>query len=341
MKLKLLLYFSFLLCSIGIKAQQGGKSVYDFLNLPYSARISGLGGVAPVFKDNDINLAISNPALINEQMNNNLTLSFLNYFAGIKQGYAGYSLTNDKYGSFLAGMQFINYGEFIKAESSSEITGTFTAGEYALNLGWGKQLDSSFSFGTYLKTIYSHLEQYNSLGFALDIEGIYFVPKTNIALSMMVRNAGLQVLTYNGQRQDLPFDVQFGASQKLKHAPLRFSLVANNLQNYNLKFSDPNQPSVNPITGETVVEKNVFFDNLMRHMIFGTEILPTKNITLSLGYNYRRRAELKADSRSGTTGLSFGLGIKIKKLSLNYSRATYHIAGASNHITVSSNLSAF
>jgi hypothetical protein len=40
-------------------------------------------------------------------------------------------------------------------------------------------------------------------------------------------------------------------------------------------------------------------------------------------------------------GFSYGFGIKISKFHLSYGRATYHLAGASNHFSISTNFSSF
>ena len=322
-------------------AQPGGKYIYDFLNIPTTARISALGGALPVFKDADINLATSNPALINQSIDNNLVLNFLNYYAGVKTGYLGYSKTINKAGSFLAGMQYINYGKFTAAEATGEITGTFSAGEYALNLGWGRAIDSSFSIGSNVKTIYSYFEKYNSFGLGLDIAANYIIPKSNFGFSLIIKNIGYELKPYTENRNNLPFNVLLVVSKKLAHAPLQFSLTANNLNRLNLSFVNPSTPTINPITGEAIVPINDVFDKVMRHLIFGAEILPGKNLQLRIGYNYLIRKDLSPASRSGVSGFCFGVGLKVSKFNISYGRATYHLAGASNSISIATNLSSF
>lgn len=80
---------------------------------------------------------------------------------------------------------------------------------------------------------------------------------------------------------------------------------------------------------------------LGRHTIFATEILITKNFNLRLGYNYMRQAELKLADRKSFGGLTFGLGLKIYKFHISYAHAIYHVAGGSNHFTITTNFSSF
>ena len=344
MNFKLLLFTLFFSFCIKSYSQIGGNNTYEFLNLPISARAAALGGNVLSIRDNDINLAVLNPSLLNKTMNNHLALSYINYFSDINLGYAGYSKTIDKLGSFNAGMQYINYGKFTRAEDNGEITGAFSAGEYALNLGWGRQLDSSFSIGSNFKTIYSTLEQYQSLGVAVDLAGTYFNERLKFGTTLLVKNIGTQIIAYRkGNKEPLPFEIQLGLSKQLEHAPFRFSMVLENLEKFDLTYRDTTKTGVNinPITGEEIHEKIGFFGKSLRHVVIGGEFLPSKNFNIRIGYNYQRRQELKLTTRGGISGFSWGFGFRISKFHISYSRATYHLAGASNHFTISTSLSSF
>jgi hypothetical protein len=50
---------------------------------------------------------------------------------------------------------------------------------------------------------------------------------------------------------------------------------------------------------------------------------------------------LGVESRMSTVGLSWGFGFRISKFHISYGRATYHLAGASNHFSISTNFSDF
>ena len=130
MKNKLLLFFSILLhiCS---NAQSGGNGTYSFLNLSSPARPAALGGTLISIKDNDLNLSFQNPSLLDSTMHNSLSLSYIDYLSDIKYGYAAYSRTYKKIGSFSAGMQFLDYGDFDAANTIGEITGKFYAADYS------------------------------------------------------------------------------------------------------------------------------------------------------------------------------------------------------------------
>ena len=62
---------------------------------------------------------------------------------------------------------------------------------------------------------------------------------------------------------------------------------------------------------------------------------------LRFGYSPRRRMELAHDNKPGLIGFSWGIGFRIKKFHISYGSAKYHLAGPSNHFTVTTNLSEY
>ena len=326
-------------------AQIGGDNTYEFLNLTNSARIAAMGGNILSIKDNDINLALANPSLITKNMHNNLSLSFVDYYTDINYGFALYSMSFRELGNFTAAMQFIDYGKFIYADQSGEQQGEFGVSEYAFNIGWGRALDSLFSIGSNLKFIYSSLESYNSFGLAVDVAGTYYNQKNQFSISLIGKNIGTQLKAYrNNNTEPLPFEIQLALSKRLTHLPFRYSIILTHLEKWDLTYDDPNDKSnIDPITNEEIPENKLesFADKLMRHIVIGGEFVPFKNFSVRFGYNYHRRKELKVDTKASTVGFSWGFGFRIKQFQFNYSRATYHLVGSPNFITISTNLSDF
>lgn len=345
------LFLNMLLFSLlgGIKpgfCQVGGNNTYEFLNLVSSAKVAALGGEVISIKDDDLNLAWHNPSLLNSAMHNHLSLSFVDYFSDINYGSVIYSRTYEKYGSFSGGMQYLHYGTFKETDETGNILGEFTADDYTLNLGWGREIDSMFSIGANLKMIYSsyYLYEYNSFGAALDLAGTYHNAKRQITVAAVIKNAGVQIKAYRKKnREALPFEIQLGLSKKLKHAPFRLSIIARHLQKWDLTYKDPNDPSLtfDSITGEEINQKKNIGGKIMRHFVFGGEFLLTKNFNIRFGYNYQRRKELQVATRRALTGFSWGVGLKVSKFHISYGRASYHLAGGTNHFTITTNLSEF
>jgi len=203
-------------------------------------------------------------------------------------------------------------------------------------------LDSNFTAGVNLKFINSVLAEYSSSGIAADVGLPYYSSKNLFSAAALIKNIGTQFSGYrSGNSEDLPFEMQIGFTKKLRHAPFRFGFIFDNLQKWDIRReSEKDIVFVDPLTGE-IQEDDSFVagDIFLRHLVFNTEVLISKNVTLRLGYNYRRRKELSIDAKPGTIGFSGGLSVKVKKFNISYGRNTYHLAGPSNHFTINTSIS--
>jgi hypothetical protein len=341
--------FSFLLLtfitSSQVFAQLGGTSTYDFLQLPVSSRAAALGGDFIAVRDGDLSLAAENPSFLDSSVSNHLTLSYIPFFAGINYGYAAFAHTFDSIGplknvgTIALSIKEIDYGTFQYADFGGNEGGTFTAGEYMFQAGYGRPLqDSTFSGGANLKVIYSHLYQYVSWGAALDIGGSYISHNRRFFMGFVIQNIGHQIKDYTpGDNEPLPFDVKFAFAKKLAHAPFRFGITAQHLQKWDLTYLDPaDTATVNTLTGQAITHSGlkIFADKLMRHLVPNLEVVLGKNFSLRFAYNYELRQELELQAKRGLVGLSAGFGIKIYKFQINYALAEYNLAGSSNTFTI-------
>lgn len=316
--------------------QIGGENTYDFLNLTNSARMAALGGNQVALSDStDLNVSYNNPSLLRPDSKNTLVINYVDYFAGVNYGYAAYSFGTPLPGNFAVGMHYINYGSFIEALPNGQKTGaTFNAAEYALNLIWSNEY-KQFTYGINLKPILSSFENYQSIGIAADLGISHFSKNKNTVVALVARNIGTQITTYydGADRESIPFDLQFGVSKKLQHAPIRFAATMQHLQKWDLA-----QPEEDKTTATTTFKEDNFGKKFMRHMVLGVELLPSPNFTIRAGYNYQLRQEMKLDEKLSTVGFSWGFGFRISRFQINYGSGRYHLAGSSNLISVALNL---
>lgn len=319
-------------------AQQAGSYTYDFLNLANSARIGALGGNQVGLADNDLNLVYNNPAALSPELSTSITLNYVPYVSDISISYAGYAHHFENIGTFGLGIHTINYGTFDRADEDGNLQGTFSAAEYAIQLSYTKMLSPKLRAGVSLKPIISNFEQYNSFGLAADIGLLYKSSNELFSAGLVLKNVGSQITTYNDTYEAIPTDLQIGIAKKLAHAPFRFTLTAQDLLDWNMKYK------VYDGSGDEVDgagNGGNAFDQLMRHMVIGIEFVPSQNFYVDFGYNHRRRQELAIDSKMSTVGFSWGFGFKVYKFRFAYGSARYHLAGTSNHFSLSTNLSDF
>lgn len=337
------LLFLVLIIPFSLKAQEGGSATYSFLNVPAGARVAAMGGTFISVKDNDLNVALQNPALLNPSMSKFLALSGVTYFDGVRFGDVAFARDYNKPGMFDAYIHYANYGTFKEADVTGEIIGSFKAADYAFGFGWSRQLNKLFSVGANLKGIYSDYYIENSFGIAGDIGAALHDTDRQWTASILAKNIGRQINTYTvGVQEPLPAEVQFGISKGFAHVPVRFNLNFRHCEKWNITYIDPNDlSSVDLITGESTAKKINFFDKLARHLVAGAEISITKHFLISASYNLQRREELLVETHKKAVGLSYGFSLKVNRFILSYGRASFHLAGASNHFSVSTNLSDF
>lgn len=309
-------------------AQTGGRGVYNFLNFNYSTRQMALGGGLISVHDDDPTLIMINPSYISPRHSNSLAIDFTNYFASTNYGAAMYSYTFPKVGSFAVEVRGVGYGSFQGTDISGLETSTFSAGDYALTLGWGRELSPNFSIGANLKMIFCNYEAYNSFGLAVDVAGSYYNPDKRLSLTLLAKNIGSELKTFApGNFERTPFDLQFAISQRLQHIPIRYHISLHSLYRWNMNYYGENNPflETDAINGGLVYPSKAsqFFDNFFRHIIFGLEIEPSKYFSLQLAYNHNIHQEMKVLARHSLAGFSYGFMINVKSIQFGFSRLHY------------------
>ena len=345
MKRLLCILFLLTLFVVDIQGQTSG-SAYSFLDMTSSARVAALGNTDLSIYDSDIELGIYNPALINKEMHNSLAFAYVNYYADIAHSMAQYGYSIKNLGTFTGTVMFHNYKEMKYADEQGNTDGsTFKPSDYNIMIGWGRQLTPHWSIGANVKFAGIQYERFKTFAIAVDVAGHYRTDN-GWMMSLTARNIGYELYSnFEGDRNKLPFRLSAGVSKKLEHVPFLFSVVYENIQKWDLSYDDPLdlEGNYDPVTDTKKEKSNAakFGDNLMRHIVFGGEIYIGKNLVLRAAYNYGMRQNLKTPTKKGLCGFSYGVGVNIWKLSINYSRSEMHIYGSPNYLTISTNIDRF
>lgn len=328
-----------------IFAQQK-DGTYTFLNTPNSARVAALGGTMLPIYDSDIQLVTYNPSLINSGINNSISLAYVDYFNDINFGTIQYGHTFEKIGSFVGTIQYHNYGDFYYSDETGfqDVT-TFNVSDYAFNLGWGRQLNDRLSIGANIKFAGIQYESSSTFAIAVDVAGSYRT-QNDWNLSVVARNIGAELYNnYQESKNKLPFRMQAAASKRLEHLPFTMIFVYDNIQKWDLSYDDPLdlEGNYDPMTGQMVEKSRLdkLAKNLFCHIVLAGEMSIGKNLDLRIGYNYGMRQNMKTPTKKGAVGFSYGVGVKIYKFNISYSRSEMHVHGSPNFITITTNLDSF
>jgi len=327
--------------SLQTQSQIGGKATFQFLNLSVSAKQAALGGKVFTGLKNDIFQPAFNPATLDSTLNNRLGVNYTDYLSDINYGNMGYARHINKIGTVYAAISYVNYGRFEYADINGERNGTFGASEAAIILGYAYRIPKSkWQVGVNTKFILSALENYASTGLAFDFGLLYNHPEKGLATALVARNLGWQLSTYQGTKETLPFEIDLSFSKTFLHAPFKWFVTFENIQEPEIAFANTAHNTQDP-NGNVITEDIGFTDHLFRHLILGVELFPRKRFNLRAGYNFRRGAELsQKDERLGS-GLNFGFGLRLRKFEINYAYSNYHYAAGTNFISITVNLNEF
>lgn len=339
-----LFVLSFLI-GLNALAQIGGTGIYSFLNLPVPARTAALGGNTIHIKDDDLNLMMQNPALLNSGMHKSVGLNYIRHIAGINHTYLTYAHHLKKNFTLGAGLQHLGYGKFSERDEYGKEIGNFRANDYCVNISLAKARDSLFSYGITLKSIFSKYYTYSSFGNAIDAGFTYHHPKQLLTISVVLSNLGYQWKTYSGNKREkmLP-NLQIGISKKVPKAPFRICIAYEYLNKWDLTYEVPQENTSSDLFTQNQAKPSAFRvwgDKFLRHWIFATEVLITKNLHLRVGFDYRRRKEMILPDKRGLAGISFGVGFKVYKFHFSYAYTQYHTAANANHISLTTFFNSF
>lgn len=321
---------------VGVHAQvTGGEYAFEYLRLANSPHVSALGGISIADPDDDISLALQNPAMMRPAMHNELQLNYDDYYAGI-------AVMNLQYGyyvpklntSFFFGLQYINYGTVDNTDVLGNVNGTFTPVDYAATFGASRKYLDNWTYGADLKWAHSDLFQYRATAAMADVGINYHDTSSHWDFGATAKNMGVMVKDYtSGVSEPLPFDLQLGISKKFKHMPLRLFATLHHLYEWNIRYDNPADLTGTNALGQTdTINDNGshFGDVLFRHFIFGGELSIGKHILLTVSYNDLERRELALTTDPGLTGFAFGIGLYLNKFQVHYARTYTDIAGAHN-----------
>jgi hypothetical protein len=298
----------------------GGNAVYNFLKLPSTPLLTASGGANTSFKTNEVGLAANNPALLDADLHKQLNLTFNGMPAGIKTYSATGAFHSGSYGTTFGGqIYFVDYGNIPQTDASGVENGSFRPVDFVVQVSAARKYLEKWSYGASLKFIHSAYGQYRSSGLAIDV-GLHFEDTANLFYAgLIAKNMGVQLTSFAGEREDLPFELQVGVTKKLAQAPFAFSFTAQHLQHFNILYED------SVFNNENDLGSNDNFANrLLNHFVVATHISIGDHLEATLGYNHLRRSELNIGSTgNGLNGFSMGLRLIFQKLQVMYARSNY------------------
>lgn len=333
-----------------------GSSVFSFLDLPASARLTALGGDNVAISDADISMAMCNPALLNGKTDMKLSMNFCYYMEGTMFGSViyGHNFGRSKIEAaiddpnaiakpnyFAVGIHYLDYGTMKYADEMGNLTGgSFGARDILINGMYARQLGPMFTVGATMKVIVSNYESYTSLALGADVGAHFRTKDSTFQMGLTLQNIGWQLKGfYPGMPQEiLPINLQLGIHYRIPKTPFQLGMTIHNLQSPRLGYEYTN-PRKDPLKEERESTEIGVADMIFRHTIFYLDIMPkSEKFYLSVSYNHRRRQEMNLSDQRSIAGLALGAGLRLKPVQIGFGFSQLTKNNYSYHVSLALNI---
>lgn len=329
-------FLSPLLIFIGLATSasaQDGRSAYDFLDIPTSSHVFGLGGANITLIDADVGLAEQNPALLGSEIDRQAAFSYMHYMGSANFGGARYGQAAGERAAWAVGIRYLNYSEMTGYDPDGQMTGSFTPSDVVVEGTFSHDFTYRLRGGINLKGIYSNYERYSAFALCADLGINYYDDERDMSLSVVLKNMGGQIKRFEDSYDHLPFDVRLGWMKGFGDSGLSLSITAWHLTKWNLPYYEHTDEGM-----QEVELKSSFGKNLFRHLIFGMQYQPTDRFYIDLAYNYKTRSDMSAYQRNFLSGFSAGVGINARSFSLGVAYAMPHKSASSVMLNLGLNI---
>lgn len=264
----------------------GGSSVFNFLKLSNTPQLTALGGVNVSQTTNDVGLAFNNPALLKPSMHTQMNAVFNNFYGGIKVYHLSLGYRNTKLNTnFSWGLNYFGYGNISETDASGNVLGKFRPTDWVMQVSASRNYLEKWNYGATLKFINSNYGQYRSNGLAMDAGVLYHDSSKLFSASLVAKNMGFQLKKYDGtQADDLPFDLQIGLTKRLANAPFSFSITAQRVHQFDIRYNDTTFNNENGFANGSA--KKFSFDKLLNHFVLATTIYAGDRVEVIAGYKF-------------------------------------------------------
>lgn len=291
---------------------------FDLLRLTPSARSAALSNAVNASGPDGLFL---NPAFLDEDGHDQMSLGYLNHLDDIWLGFASYVREAPKIGGTMGvAIRHLGYGEFDRTDFDGNVLGTFGASETALTIAYSRPVAERLLVGGAVHTAFVGVADYSAAALAVDVGASYELSSDGRTIvSAALRNVGLTASSLGADPAVVPTDLRVTVSHRLQNVPLRLTLTGYDLT----RFEGENGSALNEIA---------------RHLAFSGEFLFGTAFAVRAGYDYRLGEELSTGERLDLAGVGMGFGLNLRRFGFDYSYNAWSSFGGLHHVTLRTRL---
>ena len=270
----------------------------EYIGLPHQPALTlerALGGITPAQIANDIALGFASPALLGKEHDRQLSLSYSHLSGSSHLGNVFYGQAWGERGAWGTGIRFLSHGQLQSYDRLGNHTGSFTGTEALVQGSYSYELTDQLRAGISFYGLYTAIESYASWGIGTDLGINYYNSEHELSLGLSLVHLGQLFQNHERGGHALPWDIQFGFSQRLAHAPFQVSLSIYDLH--------PKRRNVYQVDRK-------FLEKLLRHLTLGITFLPSERIWIALGYSPKVAQDVHLLRGYHWAGISGGIGFE-------------------------------
>ncbi|RJP68772.1 MAG: hypothetical protein C4539_08465 [Ignavibacteriales bacterium] len=281
------IFYTVLICSSFLFAQNAGETGLSFLKFGFGARNISMGNIG-VVTANDVTALNYNPALLSEFTSSEILFMHNEWIQDVRSEYLGASIK-------IFGLPFAfnanttSVSDIQVRKIAGEPETTFNANYFTMGLSTGFSVYEDVSIGFGVKYLYEGMFSDDATGWGMDLGGYYKSPIENLTFGIAVRNIG-KMHQLKNEATELPTDLSIGAGYSLQSETLK------SVFNLGLEYQK-------------------YFNDETNHINFGGEMLFDNLIALRIGYRYQ--------NVDASRLFSTGLGLHWGNLNFDYAYSPF------------------
>ena len=319
-------------------AQSGGRQIFGMVLNSSDPMTLSQGGFAPVWGTQSPLRSLSNPALLEPGLARSYAAAWVQRSAGLGQGEVAWVVPTDQESRWTMawGARFSGTGPMARTNPFGQLEGEHRASEGALIYSLAHRFSPRWNWGVQGRLFSSQLGGYSAWGGGLGLALRFENPDKQRAYALMMDDLTLVFRDYlpgnHGQRP-IPRRVSLVTTQALAHLPLRWTLGLQHLENWSLRYRDPNDPFQNRVfslnDSDTLRESTLSAasQELFLHLVLGSEINLGKYLRLRAGYQALSRADWSFPERTGGSGFRWGIALETKRIRMEFTTFPQTLAG--------------
>lgn len=293
--------------------KRAGTTGFSFLKLGVGAKAVAMGGAFTAVAD-DPTAIYYNPAGTVRLERRQLLAEYHNYVLDIQSGFIAYTTPLMKKYGFGAFIDYLNFGDFVRTNSSGQEIGEFSGGDFLIGVNFSTMIIPELAAGINIKYMHEGIsgvvvqgEETNpgSDALAADIGFHYRLHDSLTSFGLMAYNLGGIISGYSSDNKDkLPMGIRAGVSHSLRELPL---IIA--------------------IDGVIPNDNDPYFN-------IGAEFFKFEPLYLRLGYSLFGENYKTGSDSDGLGGMSAGFGLNVKQYNISYAFMPYLDLGSSHRVTI-------